>query len=83
MIEAVKNFINYWYFRYLLVTELYMVEKWERTMFHIVMLAILSVLCLFNVTVILGLVKIVTNTGPYGDLLKVEDNLILKAVPNV
>uniref|UniRef100_A0A6P7HF86 Serine palmitoyltransferase small subunit A n=1 Tax=Diabrotica virgifera virgifera TaxID=50390 RepID=A0A6P7HF86_DIAVI len=82
MIQAVKNFINYWYFRYLLVTELYMVEKWERAMFHIVMLVILSVLYLFNITVILGLVKIFTNTGRHGDL-KVEDNLILKAVPNV
>lgn len=24
------QFINYWWFRYLMVTELYMVEKWER-----------------------------------------------------
>lgn len=33
----ITNFISYWYFRYLLVTELYMVEKWERTMFRILL----------------------------------------------
>lgn len=35
--EFITNFISYWYFRYLLVTELYMVEKWERTMFRILL----------------------------------------------
>ncbi|KYB28720.1 hypothetical protein TcasGA2_TC031035 [Tribolium castaneum] len=58
--KGVIGFINYWYFRYLLVTELYMVEKWERVMFHIVILLLLSLLSLFNTTVILGLVSWVT-----------------------
>jgi hypothetical protein len=33
MKQAFNNlliFFNYWWFRYLMVTELYMVEKWER-----------------------------------------------------
>ena len=32
-IEQVTRFFSYWYLRYLLVTELYMVEKWERHLF--------------------------------------------------
>lgn len=31
--ETLQNFVhfvNYWWFRYLMVTELYMVERWER-----------------------------------------------------
>jgi hypothetical protein len=37
MVKGVIDFIKYWYFRYLLVTELYMVEKWERAMFRILL----------------------------------------------
>lgn len=30
VLEKLINFINYWWFRYLMITELYIVEKWER-----------------------------------------------------
>lgn len=30
MLEQINKFIEYWWFRYLMVTELYIVEKWER-----------------------------------------------------
>lgn len=30
MLEKINKFIEYWWFRYLLATELYIVEKWER-----------------------------------------------------
>lgn len=30
MLEKFNKFIEYWWFRYLLATELYIVEKWER-----------------------------------------------------
>lgn len=30
MLQEVNKFIEYWWFRYLMVTELYIVEKWER-----------------------------------------------------
>lgn len=30
MLQNIIDFCNYWWFRYLMVTELYMVEKWER-----------------------------------------------------
>ncbi|KAF0756043.1 Uncharacterized protein FWK35_00009137, partial [Aphis craccivora] len=31
------DFISYWYMRYLLVSELYLVERWERCMIHTIM----------------------------------------------
>lgn len=30
MLSEINKFIEYWWFRYLMVTELYIVEKWER-----------------------------------------------------
>lgn len=30
ILDKLIKFINYWWFRYLMVTELYIVEKWER-----------------------------------------------------
>lgn len=30
ILDKLLKFINYWWFRYLMVTELYIVEKWER-----------------------------------------------------
>ncbi|KAJ8964099.1 hypothetical protein NQ314_005124 [Rhamnusium bicolor] len=93
MFQFVRNFINYWYFRYLLVTELYMVEKWERAMFrilfeimvfpithrelhdkrvYIIILVLLSVLYLFNTTIVLGLARMVLNSLFIQDALKEE-----------
>ncbi|KAK5639734.1 hypothetical protein RI129_010545 [Pyrocoelia pectoralis] len=54
MLQELLKFINYWYFRYLLITELYMVEKWERVMIHIVLLIIFTIIGLFNWIVVLG-----------------------------
>ncbi|CAH1179416.1 unnamed protein product [Phaedon cochleariae] len=57
MLKSVGDFIGYWYFRYLLVTELYMVEKWERAMFHILLFLFLTILYTFNNFVVLGSVE--------------------------
>ncbi|VEN35790.1 unnamed protein product [Callosobruchus maculatus] len=76
MIQSIRNFISYWYFRYLLVTELYMVEKWERTMFHIVLFIVLSVLYIFNTTVMLGLMKSFTSSLFHGDNALQSDKLV-------
>lgn len=35
MLKSIKNFIYTWWFRYLLVTELYIVEPWERATIRI------------------------------------------------
>lgn len=34
-VESLLSFMKYWYFRYTLVTELYMVERWERNFISI------------------------------------------------
>lgn len=34
MLENILKFINYWWLRYTLVTELYIVQKWERVTFR-------------------------------------------------
>lgn len=46
-LKSVWQFLNYWYFRYLMVTELYMVEKWERAVASILLIQ-LQTLCIFN-----------------------------------
>ena len=33
--ERISNFVAYWYFQYILVTALYMLESWERKVFSI------------------------------------------------
>jgi len=35
VIRSLRFFLKYWYFRYTLVTELYMVEEWERNFISI------------------------------------------------
>ncbi|CAH2000532.1 unnamed protein product [Acanthoscelides obtectus] len=76
MLQSIRNFISYWYFRYLLVTELYMVEKWERTMFHIVLFIVLSVLYIFNTTIMLSLVKLLTSNLFHGGDTLQRDKLV-------
>lgn len=34
-LQKLFSFLKYWYFRYMLVTELYMVEEWERNFISI------------------------------------------------
>jgi hypothetical protein len=77
MVKGVIDFIKYWYFRYLLVTELYMVEKWERAMFHIVLFIFLTILSLFNTSVVVGLVSLFTNSLFVQDSLQADLNPVV------
>ncbi|XP_048512575.1 serine palmitoyltransferase small subunit A [Athalia rosae] len=52
VLEQVWTFLKYWYFRYALVTELYMVEKWERNVVHIFLLAMFGLFFYFNYRVL-------------------------------
>ncbi|XP_021935373.1 serine palmitoyltransferase small subunit A [Zootermopsis nevadensis] len=53
MIKSAWKFLCYWYFRYLMVTELYMVERWERGVVSVVFLILFLMLAYFNYAVIL------------------------------
>ncbi|KYM88430.1 hypothetical protein ALC53_02913 [Atta colombica] len=48
-----RSFLKYWYFRYTLVTELYMVEDWERNFINIFLIALFFFFFLFNYKVML------------------------------
>lgn len=47
LFQSVADFFCYWYFRYLMVTELYMVERWEQNVTSILSSNITIVLNLF------------------------------------
>ncbi|CAG9855732.1 unnamed protein product [Phyllotreta striolata] len=83
MLKSIQEFIKYWYFRYLVVTELYMVEKWERAMFHIVLFLVLSVLYIFNTTVVVGLVRTATGWIFMRDVMKIDDDIINEPIKNL
>ncbi|KYQ55228.1 hypothetical protein ALC60_05853 [Trachymyrmex zeteki] len=53
VIRSLRSFFKYWYFRYTLVTELYMVEEWERKFINIFLLALFFLFFLFNYKVML------------------------------
>ncbi|XP_055376817.1 uncharacterized protein LOC129609010 [Condylostylus longicornis] len=57
MMKKIVDFINYWCFRYQLVTELYMVEKWERITIHVIFFAIFLLFWIFNYTLLLPLTE--------------------------
>ncbi|XP_052897821.1 uncharacterized protein LOC128304652 [Anopheles moucheti] len=53
LLDRVLSFINYWWFRYLMITELYMVESWERVTIHVFLFVIFLVQWYFNCKVVL------------------------------
>ncbi|XP_011692752.1 PREDICTED: uncharacterized protein LOC105452894 [Wasmannia auropunctata] len=53
LIQSLLSFLKYWYFRYTLVTELYMVTRWERNFVNIFFLAMFFLFFLFNYKVLL------------------------------
>ncbi|KAL6427378.1 hypothetical protein ACFW04_008727 [Cataglyphis niger] len=56
-LQSLLSFLKYWYFRYTLVTELYMVEEWERNFINIFFLALFSLLFVFNYKVLLPITQ--------------------------
>ncbi|XP_020294507.1 uncharacterized protein LOC109860070 [Pseudomyrmex gracilis] len=57
--QKLVSFLKYWYFRYTLVTELYMVEEWERNFIHICFLALFLLFFMFNYTIVLPVTQYV------------------------
>ncbi|XP_034237022.1 serine palmitoyltransferase small subunit A [Thrips palmi] len=52
--ERLSNFLSYWYFRYLMVTELYMVETWEQRVTNTAFMLLFVVLSYFNCVYLLN-----------------------------
>ncbi|ALC43415.1 CG32038 [Drosophila busckii] len=55
MLDNIINFANYWWFRYLMVTELYVVEKWERVTIHVIFMLLFCVFWYFNYSIMLSM----------------------------
>ncbi|XP_047037873.1 serine palmitoyltransferase small subunit A [Helicoverpa zea] len=54
IVKKIQQFISYWYVRYLLVTELYMVETWEKVIVHILFAIIFGLFWYFNYSIIMS-----------------------------
>ncbi|XP_011503032.1 PREDICTED: serine palmitoyltransferase small subunit A-A [Ceratosolen solmsi marchali] len=63
LLEKVLSFLQYWYFRYTLVTELYMVEKWERHFINIFLVSLFCLLFYFNHKILLPATSLVLSAG--------------------
>ncbi|XP_034481193.1 uncharacterized protein LOC117786883 [Drosophila innubila] len=71
MLNNIINFANYWWFRYLMVTELYVVEKWERVTIHVIFMVLFCVFWYFNYSVLLSVTGNIFGFGytPIADIL--------------
>ncbi|EDX09851.1 uncharacterized protein LOC6737429 [Drosophila simulans] len=63
MLDNLVEFASYWWFRYLMVTELYMVEKWERITIHVIFMVLFCVFWYFNYSVLLSLAGLIGPTS--------------------
>ncbi|XP_059045903.1 serine palmitoyltransferase small subunit A [Achroia grisella] len=52
LIQNIKKFFTYWYLRYLLVTELYMVETWEKIVIQSIFVIIFGLYSYFNYSIL-------------------------------
>ncbi|XP_044729977.1 serine palmitoyltransferase small subunit B [Chrysoperla carnea] len=77
MLKNISKFLHYWYFRYLMVTELYMVEKWERAVINGFFISLLCVLTYFNCTVTLSLTSKLTAELFDSSLGATEDDVLV------
>ncbi|XP_045457356.1 serine palmitoyltransferase small subunit A [Melitaea cinxia] len=54
LINRVRKFVSHWYKRYLVSTELYMVEPWERVVIHVLLTIFFVLFWYFNYTIIVN-----------------------------
>ncbi|XP_030037384.2 serine palmitoyltransferase small subunit B [Manduca sexta] len=54
MIKKIQQYIKYMYIRYLLVTELYMVETWEQILIHLLFLVLFIGFWYFNYSILMS-----------------------------
>ncbi|XP_026288111.1 serine palmitoyltransferase small subunit B [Frankliniella occidentalis] len=54
-VKSLRDFFSYWYFRYLMVTELYIVERWEQRVMNVAFVLLFVLFWYFNSTVLVNL----------------------------
>ncbi|XP_050555870.1 uncharacterized protein LOC118277004 [Spodoptera frugiperda] len=63
-VKKIQQFISYWYVRYLLATELYMVDTWEKVVMHIVFGIMFTLFWYFNYSIIMsGIAQLRSSTA--------------------
>ncbi|XP_059216932.1 uncharacterized protein LOC131994270 [Stomoxys calcitrans] len=74
MLQNLIDFCNYWWFRYLMVTELYMVEKWERVTIHIIFAILFILFWYFNYSILLSLTGSLFGVTPMSTLMEAQSS---------
>ncbi|XP_005188773.1 uncharacterized protein LOC101892694 [Musca domestica] len=74
MLQNIIDFCNYWWFRYLMVTELYMVEKWERVTIHIIFAILFILFWYFNYSVLLSVTGSLFGLTPISSLMDAQSS---------
>ncbi|XP_020816963.1 uncharacterized protein LOC110190692 [Drosophila serrata] len=69
MLDNLVEIASYWWFRYLMVTELYMVEKWERVTIHVIFMVLFCVFWYFNYSVLLSLAGLISPSATMVDIM--------------
>ncbi|KAJ0170581.1 hypothetical protein K1T71_013952 [Dendrolimus kikuchii] len=57
IVKKIQQFIKYWYVRYLLVTELYMVDTWEKITVQIIILVLFGLFWYFNYSIVMNVIS--------------------------
>ncbi|XP_061390668.1 uncharacterized protein LOC133326006 [Musca vetustissima] len=74
MLQNIIDFCNYWWFRYLMVTELYMVEKWERVTIHVIFAILFILFWYFNYSVLLSVTGSLFGMTPISSLMDAQSS---------
>ncbi|XP_011195856.1 uncharacterized protein LOC105220959 [Zeugodacus cucurbitae] len=76
MLQNIIDFCNYWWFRYLMVTELYMVEKWERVTIHVIFAVLFCLFWYFNYSVLLSFTGNIFGVTPISSIIDQQTSKI-------
>ncbi|XP_011207457.1 PREDICTED: uncharacterized protein LOC108978669 [Bactrocera latifrons] len=76
MLQNIIDFCNYWWFRYLMVTELYMVEKWERVTIHVIFAVLFCLFWYFNYSVLLSFTGNILGITPISTIIDQQGSKI-------
>ncbi|CAH0718407.1 unnamed protein product, partial [Brenthis ino] len=68
-VQKVRKFISHWYLRYLVSTELYMVEPWERAVIHVLFVVVFALFWYFNYSIIFNGISQLRDSSQHVDEL--------------
>ncbi|KAL0810327.1 hypothetical protein ABMA28_010480 [Loxostege sticticalis] len=60
-----QNFFSYWYMRYEMATEMYMVEPWEKVVVHALFAVVFLLFWYFNSAIVISGISRLRNTSTH------------------